>query len=76
MQIEIYNPADIGVFMRNFMLNNYNLIAKTQLLQYFCLILLPKRNITQNHRVRSYGLQGNFRAEAKERPANEKANDG
>lgn len=47
-----------------------------QHLQQYCLILLPKRNITQNLRVRSYGLQGNFRAEAKERPANEKANDG
>ena len=35
-----------------------------------------KRNITQNLRVRSYGLQGNFRAAAKERPANEKADDG
>ena len=47
-----------------------------QHLQQYCLILLPKRNITQNLRVRSYGLQGNFRAEAKECPVNEKANDG
>jgi len=58
------------------MLNKLNYIHKTQHLQYFCLILLPKRNITQNHRVRSYGLQGDFRAKAKERPANEKADDG
>ena len=45
-------------------------------LQYLCLFLLPKRNITQNLRVRSYGLQGDFRAKAKERPVNEKVNDG
>ena len=57
-------------------LKKLNYFIKTQLLQDFYLILLPKRNITQNHRVRSYGLQGNFRAEAKERPAHEKTDDG
>ena len=47
-----------------------------QHLQQYFITLLPKRNITQNLRVRSYGLQGDFRAEAKERPVNEKADDG
>ena len=36
MQIEPYNAADIGVFMRNFMLNNYYCPLNNDFLAHVC----------------------------------------
>ena len=39
-----------------------------------CIFVVYKK-LTWNLRAKSYGLQRNFRAKAKERPAHEKADD-